>query len=69
MQCNERPLILTRRSLLLLAGAGLAWPGSSEFWDKKDPADWTPEEVDRLVHKSPWAKHVIGDGRTRPIGL
>ena len=56
MQIRETPLLLTRRSVLLLAGAGLAW--SAEFWDKKPPEEWTREEIDKLLAKSPWAKEV-----------
>jgi hypothetical protein len=53
--------ILTRRSALTLAGACLVpYKGlyASEFWDKKDPSQWTGEEIDRLTTKSPWAKSV-----------
>ena len=55
---------LTRRGLLaLVAGAGAQFPlclygASSEFWNKKDPGEWSAEEIDRLVTKSPWAKQV-----------
>jgi hypothetical protein len=53
--------MLTRRSLFLLTGAGAAGlremaAGSSEFWDKKPPSEWTNVEIDRLLTKSPWAK-------------
>jgi hypothetical protein len=37
---------------LRLDGAG------SDFWNKKDPGEWSSEEIDRLVTKSPWAKEV-----------
>jgi hypothetical protein len=53
--------IVSRRSVLTLAGACLVPWGSlyaSEFWDKKDPSQWTGEEIDRLTTKSPWAKQV-----------
>jgi hypothetical protein len=46
---------------LTLAGACLvSWDNlyASEFWDKKDPSQWTGEEIDRLTTKSPWAKSV-----------
>jgi hypothetical protein len=55
---------LTRRGLLMLAaGAGVQsrlplYAGSSDFWNKKEPAEWSSEEIDRLVTKSPWAKEV-----------
>jgi hypothetical protein len=52
----------TRRSLLLLAGAGLAGvrlnAASGEFWNKRPPSQWTREEIDLLITKSPWAKTV-----------
>jgi hypothetical protein len=54
--------ILTRRRLLAGSGAGLLglWSGgsllgASDFWNKKEPATWTPEEVLLLATKSPWA--------------
>ncbi|HLH19572.1 MAG TPA: hypothetical protein VKX45_20275 [Bryobacteraceae bacterium] len=56
MQSPENPLVLTRRSMLLLAGAGLAW--SAEYWEKKPPEQWTRDEIDQLLSKSPWAKQV-----------
>jgi len=59
-----RDLHLTRRGVLLLAaGAGApSWfrlyAGESEFWNKKDPSEWSREEIDKLTTKSPWAKEV-----------
>jgi hypothetical protein len=55
---------LTRRGLLMLAaGAGVQsslrlYAGSSDFWNKKEPAEWSSEEIDKLVTKSPWARQV-----------
>jgi hypothetical protein len=51
----------TRRGILVLAaGAGTSrlFAFSSDFWNKKEPADWTHEEIDQLTSKSPWAKEV-----------
>ena len=52
----------SRRSFLFLAGGALVASrldaSSGDFWDKKPPTDWTAEEIDRLVTKSPWAKAV-----------
>jgi hypothetical protein len=52
----------TRRNLLLLAGAGLAGirldAADTDFWNKKPPSQWTREEIDKLITKSPWAKDV-----------
>lgn len=55
--------MVTRRRALLFAGAGMvAWSASGgEFWEKKPPAEWTSEEIDRLIEKSPWAKEVAAD--------
>jgi hypothetical protein len=49
--------------MFLLAGAGVAaWlpldATTADFWNKKAPADWTTEEIDRLITKSPWAKPI-----------
>ena len=55
---------LTRRGLLMLAGgAGVQsrlrlYAGSSDFWNKKEPAEWSADEIDKLVTKSPWARQV-----------
>jgi hypothetical protein len=51
----------TRRGMItLVAGAGATrlFAFSSDFWNKKDPEDWTHEERDQLTSKSPWAKEV-----------
>jgi hypothetical protein len=55
---------LSRRGLLMLAGGAAAqsrlrlYAGGSDFWNKKEPAEWSSDEIDRLVTKSPWAKEV-----------
>lgn len=54
---------VNRRGFLFAAGAGFASLGlldasSSDFWNKKDPAEWTGAEKDQLTNKSPWAKEV-----------
>jgi len=64
---GRSPIAVTRRSALLLAGAGFAaWArldaaAGPEFWDKKPPSEWTTEEIDRLITRSPWAKEVIAE--------
>jgi hypothetical protein len=51
------PHKMTRRTAILL---GLGLPAlaydSKEFWDEKDPKDWTDEERQTLLTKSPWAR-------------
>lgn len=63
---DEGSPLFTRRHALLLAGSGLAawlpvYGSSAEFWNKKAPAEWTPEEIDKLITKSPWAKEVTAE--------
>ena len=63
----EGPLILSRRNLFLLVGGGLAaWrplhATASGFWNKKPPGDWSTEEIDALITKSPWAKEASAHG-------
>jgi hypothetical protein len=55
--------LLTRRSVLLVAGAGLAaatrlYGSASDFWNKKPPEQWSADDIQRLITKSPWAKEV-----------
>jgi hypothetical protein len=60
----DHECLLSRRRIFLLAGGGIASclplgaATASDFWNKKPPADWTDEEIDRLISKSPWAKPV-----------
>lgn len=50
--------MLSRRGVLALIGSG--WcsfaSGNKDFWNQKDPAAWTADEVEELLSKSPWAK-------------
>ena len=45
-----------------MAGAGLFFASrrtmwaASDFWNKKDKAEWSAEEIHSLITKSPWAK-------------
>ncbi len=57
-------LQFTRRHILLLGSTAVvgSWAQlidkESKFWDTKDPLDWSADEIDRLVTKSPWAKAI-----------
>lgn len=62
---NSRLALVSRRTVLRVAGALCAscvpysLRGSSQdFWNKKDPGEWTHEEIERLTTDSPWAKPV-----------
>ena len=47
-----------------------AWAFSAEFWDEKQPADWTRDEIERLLTKSPWTKEasITNTAQTGPLG-
>ena len=42
---------------------GIAMGG---FWEKKPPSEWTAEEIDKLITKSPWAKQVKAEYLSNP---
>ena len=67
------PLILSRRNLFLLVGGGLAvWrplhATTSGFWNKKPPRDWSTEEIDALLAKSPCAREASAHGAAQEGG-
>src|SRR5579885_2375805 len=76
--CMQQDLAYTRRDVLLLASGTVlaswsrAYGSESDFWNKKDPAQWSSEEIDKLTSKSPWAKEVSasteGAGRGGRMG-
>lgn len=52
-------LMVTRRDVFwIAAGAPLIGvaAASKEFWDVRDPEQWTKEEINQLLNQSPWAK-------------
>jgi hypothetical protein len=58
----------SRRSFLLLplcvafyTPTRLAAANTSRFWNQKDPAQWTSDEILRLTTNSPWAKQVAAE--------
>lgn len=64
---------LSRRGLLMLAGAAAQsrirlYAGGSDFWNKKEPAEWSSEEIDKLVTKSPWARQVTASSAAMSRG-
>ena len=63
---------LTRRRLIgsaaALITASRAWGGAADFWNKKEPAAWTPEELLLLTTKSPWAKDTRVDFKAKGQG-
>ena len=60
---KDLPMLRTRRRLLQ---AATTWPAfhalqaaRKEFWESKDPADWSNEEKRILLGQSPWAREGI----------
>jgi hypothetical protein len=48
---------MTRREILMLSLAAVPALGSpGEFWNDKKPEDWTDDEVQEMLTRSPWAK-------------
>jgi hypothetical protein len=62
--------MFSRRNLLLRASASTGWLAfsgvelfaASDFWNKKDPDEWSDQERETLKTKSPWAKKIHGEG-------
>jgi hypothetical protein len=53
--------LLTRRNALVLTGLALGgklFAAVDRFWNTKDPAQWSPDEIHRMLTDSPWAKRV-----------
>ena len=60
---------LSRREILTLALAERVTPmraSDSDFWNRNPPANWTPEEIDRLLRDSPWAKEITPTYTSQP---
>jgi hypothetical protein len=55
---------LRRRDWMVLAGTGVfgirLYGADADFWNRKDPSEWTDDEIQRLLTKSPWAKPASG---------
>lgn len=50
---------ISRRNVLLAGGllsAASSAFGTSGFWNKKQPSEWSAEEIEKLKTNSPWAK-------------
>jgi hypothetical protein len=52
-------VIRTRRQWLQSAAFAAAWPlraARKEFWESKDPANWSAQEKEIVLYQSPWAR-------------
>lgn len=49
---------MTRRQAILIGlGTVPGWAfASKEFWNEKPPAEWTDQEIQEMLTRSPWAK-------------
>lgn len=69
MLSNQSLAPLNRRNLIIQALAGGGWVAlgaryafaASDFWNKKEPSEWSAQELEALKTKSPWAKKVHGE--------
>lgn len=69
--------MLTRRNILKLAGLAPPLMGSAfawshdEFWNSKDPAQWTEKETTQILNHSPWAKQaaIESQGNQSRMGM
>lgn len=67
--------LITRRTALLALGLGAElakYPArllAADFWDQKPPEEWTKEEIERLLNKSPWSKDasIVNTAQTGPL--
>jgi hypothetical protein len=52
--------LMNRRLALRSLGACLLapqlLPAATPFWNKKAPSEWTPDEIQQLLNRSPWAR-------------
>jgi hypothetical protein len=52
--------MMTRRTAILvglgLGGTAAASAWAKDFWNEKKPSDWTEEDIQQILTKSPWAK-------------
>lgn len=60
----RKGLAPTRRGILhmmggvVLTGATPMFAFAADFWNRKDPQEWSGEEINQIATKSPWAKEV-----------
>jgi hypothetical protein len=59
-----------RRWLAMAAGALVSWSpvygyANQDFWNKKDPDQWSSDEIRKLLTRSPWAKEVTAEKVTK----
>lgn len=53
---TRREALLTGVGLVLAPAHELLGFGGKDFWNTKEPSDWTDKEVAKILTQSPWAK-------------
>jgi hypothetical protein len=62
MQRQLESHTISRRAWFALAASGALYAfAGKEFWETKEPADWTNDEIRKLLTKSPWAHETSGE--------
>jgi hypothetical protein len=60
---SDTGIVLSRRGWMVLAGTGVfgisLYGANAAFWNKKDPSEWTEDEIQMLLTRSPWAKEEV----------
>src|SRR6476619_3695612 len=65
---QKEAMLISRRQTnwLILGGSILAAAPftlvAAEFWDRKDPAEWSAGDIEKLLKRSPWAEQVTVNG-------
>lgn len=65
----------TRRNILCILGGVAATSStrlfafSADFWNRKDPQEWSSDEINQIASKSPWAKEVSASYTPQHGGL
>ena len=67
---KDSGIVWSRRHWLALTGSGVIGiklcAADTEFWNQKNPSEWTTDEIARLVTKSPWAKEAAPQSELTP---
>ena len=60
---------MNRRTAILLGLGFPSWAAGKPFWDEKEPQNWTDEERELLLTKSPWVRPASVNYNSGPGGL
>ena len=63
MTLSRRASVKLLAASFVLAGDAIAFAKTTDFWNKRQPDDWTEDEIQQLITDSPWAKPVLAENR------